>query len=376
LFAGSLADKYGRKNLLYAAAILFLTSSLGTAFAPNIIFFQIFRFVGGLAVGIASVASPMYIAEISPAEKRGRMVSVNQLAITTGILVAFFTNYLLVHTGDNNWRWMLLVMAVPAILFLCMLFTVPKSPRWLISVGRFDEAKGVLNKIVGKEKAEQEFNNIRQSLGKEEEKSTLKSILKSKYKYVLIVGIFIAIFQQITGINTIMYYAPIIFDSLGFSMNSALFQTILIGSINLIFTIVSMFLIDKVGRKPLLLVGSGIMAVSLGILAFLIKGQIGGYWILVLILVYIASYAISLGPVTWVLVSEIFPNKYRGLGMSISTMFLWIAAFFVALTFPSILSGLGASNTFLLFMGICAASFLFYLLCIKETKNTKLEDIE
>jgi SP family arabinose:H+ symporter-like MFS transporter len=192
----------------------------------------------------------------------------------------------------------------------------------------------------------------------------------------LIIGIFLAIFQQITGINTIMYYAPVIFDTLGFSMDSSLFQTVMIGCINFIFTIVAMFFVDKLGRKPLLLIGSTLMSLSLGILAFSVNKGIGGYWVLVCILVYIAAFAVSLGPVTWVLISEIFPNKYRGIGMSISTMFLWASCFAIALLFPVVLSSLGIANTFLLFMVICIASFVFYWLCIKETKNTKLENIE
>jgi len=376
IFAGGLADKYGRKNLLYLSSLLFLLSSLGTAFSLNIYVFQIFRLLGGLGVGIASVASPMYIAEIAPADKRGRMVSINQLAIVTGILLAFFTNYFLVSTGENNWRWMLLVMSVPAVVFFLLLFSVPRSPRWLISVGRTEEGKRVLDKIVGAEKAGYEFDEICRSLNKKDEKSSLKGILASKSKYILWIGIGLAILQQITGINTIMYYAPIIFDSLGFSMDSALLQTVLIGSINFIFTIVAMLFVDKVGRKPLLLFGSAMMALSLGVLSFAVNANFSGPWVLVCILVYIASYAVSLGPVTWVLISEIFPNKYRGIGMSVSTMFLWIAAFFVALLFPVVLSSLKVAGTFLLFMFICIAAFFFYLFFVKETKNTRLEDVE
>ncbi|MDR2057173.1 MAG: sugar porter family MFS transporter [Dysgonamonadaceae bacterium] len=375
IFSSGLADKYGRKKLLFFAAAGFFVSSLGTAFSINIYMFQSFRFLGGLAVGVASVASPMYIAEISPAGERGKMVSINQLTIVIGILAAFFSNYLFVNTGENNWRWMLLVMGIPACVFFILLFFVPETPRWLIGAGHLHEGKSVLKKILNVYDVEQEFGEIQQSLNRVEEKSSLKALLFSTSKYTLCIGIILAIFQQITGINTIMYYAPVIFDTIGFSTNSALFQTILIGSINLLFTIISMFLIDKIGRKPLLLAGSGLMALSLGILSFSIEYMGQSYGILICILIYIAAYAISLGPVTWTLISEIFPNKYRGVGMSVSTMFLWIAVFLVALFFPSILAGLGISKTFLLFMVICVASFLFYLFCIKETKNTKLENV-
>jgi sugar porter (SP) family MFS transporter len=376
IFAGSLADKYGRKKLLYIASLLFMASAIGTAFSMNIYFFQCFRFLGGLAVGVASIASPMYIAEIAPADKRGRMVSINQLTIVTGILFAFFTNYLLVNTGANNWRWMLLVMVVPAIVFFCLLFTVPRSPRWLLMAGKEKEGLSALKKIAGEENAAFEFEEIRNSLHTKKETSTLKEIFSSKSRTVLIVGILLAVFQQITGINTIMYYAPVIFDTLGFSIDASLFQTVLIGCINFLFTVVSMFFVDKLGRKPLLLIGSAIMALSLGILAFSVDKTTEGYWILAWILVYIAAFAVSLGPVTWVLISEIFPNTYRGVGMSISTLFLWASCFAVALFFPVVLSSLGIAHTFLLFMLICIASFVFYLLCIQETKNTKLENIE
>jgi sugar porter (SP) family MFS transporter len=376
IFAGSLADKYGRKKLLYIAALLFIVSATGTALSSNIFIFQCFRFLGGLAVGVASIASPMYIAEVAPADKRGRMVSINQLTIVTGILLAFFTNYLLVNTGDNNWRWMLLVMTVPAVIFFLLLFTVPRSPRWLLMTGRDEEGLAVLKKITGEENVVREYEEIRKSLNKKQEKSGLEEIFSSKSRNILIIGIFLAIFQQITGINTIMYYAPVIFDTLGFSIDSSLFQTALIGCINFLFTIVAMFFVDKLGRKPLLLIGSALMSISLGILAFAVNRNIGGYGVLICLLAYIAAYAISLGPVTWVLISEIFPNKHRGLGMSISTMFLWASCFAVALLFPVILSALGIANTFLLFMAICIASFVFYLLCVKETKNTKLENIE
>ncbi|MCD8165708.1 MAG: sugar porter family MFS transporter [Bacteroides sp.] len=333
IFAGATADKYGRKVLLFLAASLFLVSAVGTASAGNIYIFQVFRLLGGLGVGIASVASPMYIAEISPTEKRGQMVSINQLAIVTGILLAFFTNYFLVSTGANNWRWMLLVMAVPTLAFLGLLFFVPRSPRWLTQVGRKEEAYQILHKITGTETAaRQELDVIYRSLTKSEEKGSLRTMLNSGSRYMLTIGIVLAILQQITEINAIMYYAPIIFETLGFSMDLALLQTILIGGINFIFTIIAMLFIDRLGRKPLLLIGSAIMAISLGILAFAVNSSLPGPWVIVCILVYIAAYAVSLGPVTWVLIAEIFPNKYRGVGMSVSTMFLWIAAFFCSIT--------------------------------------------
>ncbi|GHS95204.1 hypothetical protein FACS1894207_4390 [Bacteroidia bacterium] len=298
------------------------------------------------------------------------------LVAACGILAAFFTNYLLIDTGENNWRWMMLVMVVPALLFFGLLFTVPRSPRWLLMVGKNEEGLSVLKKITGEENAVREYDAIRQFLNTKKEKTTLKDVLRYKSGTALTIGIFLAVFQQITGINVIMYYAPVIFDTLGFSADSSLFQTVLIGCINFLFTVGSMFLIDKLGRKPLLLTGSACMAISLGVLALILTNNVAGYWILTCILVYIAAFAISLGTVTWVLISEIFPNKYRGIGVSISTMFLWVACFAVAFLFPVVLSSLGTVNTFLLFMAICIAAFFFYLFFVKETKNIKLEDIE
>jgi MFS family permease len=345
LIAGKVADRYGRKTVLYAGALLFLLSAVCTALAGNITIFQVFRFLGGVAVGMVSVASPMYIAEISPPEKRGRLVAINQLAIVTGILAAFFSNYFLSSLGANSWRWMLSVMGFPAICFFALLFFVPESPRWLARITS-------------------------------EKQTSLTELWKSASRKMLFIGVILAILQQITGINTIMYYAPTIFDSMGFGMDSALLQTVLIGSVNFIFTIVSMFHIDAWGRKPLLLCGSALMTISIGVLSAVVNTEINQYVVLVCILVYIASFAVSLGPVTWVLIAEIFPDKYREMGMSISTMFLWMAVFGITFIFPVMLSALGISGTYFVFTIICSIAFLFYLFAVKETKNTSLDDVQ
>jgi SP family arabinose:H+ symporter-like MFS transporter len=376
LVAGTIADKYGRKKVLYSGALMFLLSAAGTAFSDTIIVFQLFRFLGGLAVGMVSVTSPMYIAEVSPADKRGRMVAINQLTVVTGILVAFFSNYFLSSSGENNWRWMLLVMGIPALCFFIFLFFVPESPRWLVKAGRKDESLSILKRIAGENEALTDLKEIENSLLRKKEKISFSDFLGTHTRNILFVGIALAVLQQITGINTIMYYAPVIFSSLGFGIDSALFQTILIGSINFIFTIISLFFIDAKGRRPLLLWGSALMTVALGILSFAVNAELNQYLILTCILVYIASFAVSLGPVTWVLIAEIFPNKYREMGMALSTMFLWLAAFTVAFIFPVILAALGVSGTFLVFMFICLFAFVFYCLAVKETKGTKLEEVK
>ncbi|MDR1782978.1 MAG: sugar porter family MFS transporter [Dysgonamonadaceae bacterium] len=375
LVAGAIADKFGRKKVLFAGSLLFLLSAIGTALANNIVIFQIIRLSGGIAVGMVSVTSPMYIAEVSPPDKRGRMVAINQLTIVIGILVAFFSNYFLSSIGNDNWRYMLGVMSIPAMLFFILLFTVPESPRWLVRQGDKKTSLSILKKINNEQDASTILKEIENSLLQKREKKKV-SFRKPKAAIALMTGIFLAIFQQITGINTIMYYAPTIFKSMGAGMDSALLQTVLIGSINLIFTVVSLFFIDTKGRKPLLLFGSFLMTIALGVLSFGVYAGVSQYLILTSILVYIAAFAVSLGTVTWVLIAELFPNASREMGMSISTMFLWIAAFGVTFLFPVLLKKCGVSLTFFIFMLICLAAFFFYLFAIKETKDIKLEDIE
>lgn len=374
--AGKAGDKYGRKKVLMVAALLFFISAVGSASAHSLVFFLFARILGGLAVGVASILSPMYIAELAPAKYRGTLVSLNQLAIVVGILVAFSSNYLLVDTGENNWRWMLLVMAAPAVLLFFSLFLVPESPRWLVAQGRSMEALKVLIKTSGKENATTELFKITATLDVLEE-STFRDLLAPKVKPLLFIGIILAIFQQITGINTIMYYAPKIFANVGQSNDSALFQTILIGGTNLIFTLVAMVLIDRIGRKLLIIIGStGMMLMLSGLSALYFTNQTSGVLVLVFILGYIAFFAASLGPALWVVAAELFPNRLRSKGMSIAIVSLWIACTVVTIAFPIMLEKLSGGLTFLIFALICLANLLYVLKYVPETKGKTLEELE
>ncbi len=374
--AGKAGDMYGRKKMLMLAALLFFVSAIGSASAHTLVFFIAARILGGLAVGVASILSPMYIAELAPAKYRGTLVSLNQLAIVIGILVAFFSNYLLVDSGENNWRWMLLVMAAPAILLFFSLFMVPESPRWLVARHQNDEALKILLKTSGEEFAYSELKEIQQTLKKQEE-STYPDLLAPKVRPLLYIGIILAVFQQITGINTIMYYAPKIFANVGQSNDSALLQTILIGGTNLVFTLVAMVLIDRFGRKRLIVIGStGMMLMLAGLSILFFTKQTSGVMVLVFILGYIAFFAASLGPALWVVAAELFPNRLRSKGMSIAIVSLWIACAIVTITFPIMLEKLSGGITFLIFAVICLANLLYVWLYVPETKGKTLEELE
>jgi len=374
--AGKAGDHFGRKKVLMAAALLFFISAVGSAAAHSLVFFVTARVLGGIAVGVASILSPMYIAELAPAKYRGTLVSLNQLAIVIGILIAFFSNYLLVDTGENNWRWMLLVMAAPAILLFFSLFLVPESPRWLVARGRNNDALQVLVKTSGKELAASELNEIEKTLNNQEE-STFRDLLAPKIKPLLFIGIILAVFQQITGINTIMYYAPKIFANVGQSNDSALLQTILIGGTNLVFTLVAMVLIDRFGRKLLIVIGStGMMLMLAGLSALYFTNQTSGIMVLVFILGYCAFFAASLGPALWVVAAELFPNRLRSKGMSVAIVSLWIACTIVSIAFPVMLEKLSGGITFLIFALICLANLLYVLKYVPETKGKTLEELE
>jgi SP family arabinose:H+ symporter-like MFS transporter len=374
LSAGKPGDVFGRKRTLMFAASLFLISALGSALSTQHLMFIIFRFIGGFAVGAASMLSPMYISEISPAARRGQLVSLNQMAIVVGILLAFFSNYWLADAGINNWRWMFAVMGIPAILFLVTLFFVPESPRWLVQKGRDKEAFNILGRINGSQIARTELADIQESIL--EEKGTYREVFSPAMRPVLWLGILLAVFSQVTGINTIMYYAPIIFKETGIGVNSALLQTAIVGSVNFLFTVVAIAWVDKVGRKPLLIFGSLGLAVSLTALslAFYLH-QTNGIIILAFVLLYIASYAASLGPITWVAVSEIFPNKLRSRAMSVAVVALWAANFIVILFFPIMLKRWGGGTTFLIFDLMCFALILFVYFKFPETKGKSLEEL-
>jgi len=374
--AGVPGDLFGRKKVLLMAALLFFISSLGTALSEHLIVFITFRFLGGLAVGIASMLSPMYIAEIAPARIRGRLVSINQLTIVLGIQIAFFSNYLLSDLGADSWRWMLAVMAIPAFLFFISLFFVPESPRWLFQKDRKEEAKKYLRKMNEDDIAEKEMESIRKALTLEEQGSYAK-LWQPGMKKLMLIGMVLAIFQQVTGINTIMYYAPVIFEQTGAGIDASLLQTIAVGTVNLVFTIIAMRYIDRLGRRPLLIFGSsGMLLALISLAAAFFMQQFEGLWVLLFILIYIASFAGSLGPTVWVFLSEIYPNHLRSRAMSIAIIALWTACFIVTLIFPIMIGQLGGGYTFVIFAAICAINLWFVIRYIPETRNKTLEEIE
>lgn len=374
--AGTPSDKFGRRNMLVLCAIFLGVSAVGSGMANSLTSFFIYRFIGGLGVGMASTLSPVYIAEVSPADIRGKFVSLNQLTIVIGILIAYFTNYLLVGIGPNNWRWMFASEAFPAVIFLGALFFVPESPRWLYKKKRDDEAFDILTKIAGSDYAKKISGEIKKTMNNEE-KGSFKELLHPSLRFVMIIGILLAILQQWCGINVIFFYAPVIFQKTGIGIDSSLFQTIIIGVVNLTFTLVAMRLIDKVGRKKLLLIGSAGMVITYILIgACFFFNFLHGIHVLVLILMTIAFYATSLAPVVWVLISEIYPNRIRGEAMSIATFFLWVASFVLTLTFPILEQHVGESYTFWLYAGICLLGWLFIFRFVPETKGKSLEELE
>ena len=451
-FAGPLSDRMGRRPVLKIAAVLFAISAVASAFAPNFVFLVIARMVGGFGVGAALIIAPMYIAEMAPAESRGRMVSFNQLNIVIGISVAFFSNYLILTLGQSdlawaeslrlaewNWRWMLGVETLPAILYFFALLIVPESPRWLAMRGRNEEALTVLEKISGPEQARADLQVVRDSLSAEkvQERVSVTQLFRPAMKLVMTIGISIAILQQITGINSVFFYAPMIFEQSGIGTDASFMQAILVGIVNLVFTIAAMALIDKLGRRPLLGLGLTGIAVCMLTLSYgfgsatytlsrgsidelpaavdratiasltdvtydsdvafrnavieavgentyrqnesqLVSAAISMNPTLILfgILGFVASFAVSLGPVMWVLFSELFPNTLRGLAISFVGLINSAISFGVQLVFPWELENLGNARTFLIYGLFAIAGLFFVMRLLPETKGKSLEELE
>ncbi|WP_051251060.1 sugar porter family MFS transporter [Paenibacillus harenae] len=379
--SGILGDRFGRKRVLIAASLLFIISSIGTAVPETFSGFVIARMIGGIGIGITSTLCPLYNAEIAPARYRGRLVALNQLAIVSGIFLTYFVNLWISGFGDeawgisNSWRWMFGVGAVPGLLFLLLLFLVPESPRWLIKQNRPADALPILLRIHGEELAKKEVIDIKHSFATES--GTIRQLFKPGLRIALVVGVGLAVLQQITGINAVLYYAPEIFKAAGAGTNASLVQTILVGLINLLFTLVAMWLIDKVGRKALLLIGSASMTVCLLVIGIAFQtGQTAGPLVLVFILLYVASFAISLGPVVWVMMSEIFPNRIRGKAIAIASMALWAADYVVSQTFPPLLGSAGPAATFWIYGSMALLAFFFTWRVVPETRGKSLEQIE
>ena len=453
IIAGKLADRFGRRRILMTTAMLFTISAIASALASDIGTFLVARIVGGIGVGMAILIAPMYIAEIAPRNLRGTLVTFNQLNIVLGISIAYFSNYYFQQTiadPDLKWRIMLGVEAVPAILYLALLFTVPRSPRWLMQKDKSDEAMSVLVKVHGKAQSLIEYQEIDRSLKEEvnRDKARWTDVFSARMKTVLIIGFGIAFFQQITGINAIFYYAPMIFEMAGGGKDAAFLQAAILGVTNVVMTVVAMFLIDSLGRKPLLYIGAAGICVSLAIVGFsfqkaqynidersmellieevmkmeagpahlvdiqklkelegnifenevaffsLVKEKVGqdtynsfkeiilkhsitinGIWVLVGLIMFVASFAISLGPVMWTLLSEIFPNKLRGLAISIMGFWNSIVSFSVATVFPAQLEFMGSGNTYLIYSFFGLLTLLFVWQFVPETKGKSLEELE
>ena len=378
--SGNLADKVGRKNSLLLTALLFLISAIASAIAYSYIFFVVARIIGGIGVGAASMLSPLYISEISPANKRGTLVTLYQLAIVLGINIVFFFNYKVSQYSteawnvDFGWRYMVGSEVVPAMLFFIALLIVPESPRWLLKKGREEEALNVLTKVNTEEQAKKVLQDIDLALKKE--KGTFKELFEPGLRMAMLIGIILALFSQITGINSIMYYAPEILKSAGFGVDSALMQTVIIGVVNTIFTFVAIKYIDDLGRRTLLLWGASGMALCLFGIGLLYQlAFTDGPWLLILILGFVGCFAMSLGPIPWVIISEIFPTKMRGTAMSLAIVVLWVGVVIIS-QFTPVLLKMGESITFWIFMINAILFLIFTVRFIPETKGKTLEEIE
>ena len=373
--SGILSDKYGRKNVLIIVALFFAVSCTFTALASSSVIFISARLFGGLAVGAASVLSPMYVAEVAPPKSRGMLVSIYQLAIVLGILCSFTINYGL-HNLDNNWRWMFATGIVPSVVFFIGLFFIPESPRWLYKAGRKEESLKVLTRIGGELLAKTEILQIAESLKGNSQSVTRGEIFKPSSRKVMMIGFLLAVLVQISGINTIVDYAPKILLAAGVEINNALLQTSFVGFINFVFTFVAIVFIDKAGRRTLYLIGSMGMVITLLMLAVSFYLKMEGIFTLICILMFIAFFASCIGPVFWTLVSEIFPNRIRGKALAFASFTQWIFNFLVVLLFPHFLASVGGAKTFLFLALMSLLQWLFTYLYVPETKGKSLEEIE
>ena len=370
------SDKFGRKTTLILIASLYLFSSIGTALAGNWYLFLFFRFLGGIGVGASSVTAPVYIAEISPAAMRGRLVAMFQFNIVLGILLSYFSNYL-IGASDASWRWMLGVQAFPSLLFLVLLRFVPESPRWLfLKRNKVEEARRIFQ-IINPDTSDEVLENIKNNEIEEKASGNTDSLFTKNNKFPVFLAIVFAVFNQVSGINAIIYYAPRIFEMTGLGRSSSLLSTVGIGAVNLIFTLLAVNFIDRIGRRKLMLIGSLGLIATLGLVAFnFYTHNSGGVLITIYLLVYIAFFAFSQGAVIWVFISEIFPNQVRAKGQTLGSFTHWCMAALIAFSFPSLTEKLGGGNTFLFFSVMMVVQLLFVWKIMPETKGKSLEQIE
>ena len=393
LIAGTLSDRYGRKPILTLSAFLFFISALGSTIPPTFFLLIPARLIGGIGVGMASVLSPLYISEFAPPKIRGRLVALYQLSIVLGILLAYFSNWWLLHYAQGNavlsentgwlhkimvtevWRGMFGAEMVPSGLFLILLFFVPESPRWLIKAGQDQKGYATLSRVSGAAFAKVEFGAIKHAIKQEE--GTLKELLAPGLKLALIVGLGLSVFGQFSGVNIVIYYGPTILENAGYPLDSALQFQVAIGLINLIFTLIAIYKIDSWGRRPLLI--GGMTAVFISLLIIAIQFTIGlasGIWIVVMLCIYIGSLALSINAVIWVLLGEIYPNRVRGRAMSIATFANWTTNFVTVFLFPLFVAQVGMNAAFFVFAGFCLIATLFFYRYVPETKGKSLEEIE
>jgi sugar porter (SP) family MFS transporter len=390
--AGALSDRFGRKRLLLVAALLFAGTSVGNALAHSFSIFIAWRILGGVAIGLASSLSPMYISEIAPAQMRGKLVAINQLTLVIGILMAQALNWYLVRNlpagatddfirgswyGQEGWRWMFGLTAIPSALFLFGLFFVPESPRWLAKNGHPERSRAILVAIGGTAYAEGAIRDIEASLSSDQaQRVRFNELLKPKMRKVLVLGIVLAVFQQWCGINVIFNYAEEIFKAAGYDISSVLKYIAWTGSVNLAFTFVALGTVDRRGRRPLMLFGAGGLALIYAGIGACYAAGVQGMPLLLLVLAAIGCYAMSLAPVTWVIISEIFPNRIRGAAMSVAIASLWTACFILTYSFPVLNARLGSAGTFWLYALVCVAGFVFIWARLPETKGKTLEQLE
>jgi sugar porter (SP) family MFS transporter len=371
------SDRFGRKNTLYFVALAFLLSALGTALATNWYVFLIFRLFGGLGVGISSVTAPIYISEISPADRRGRLVALFQFNIVFGILISYLSNYLLSQIGEASWRWMLGVQAFPSFIFLVLIYFIPESPRWLIlKKGATEKAREIL-RIINPLNCDQELIAIQNSDFDSHGKKHQSSLFSGEYKTPIMLAMLFAFFNQVSGINAIIYYAPRIFEMAGLGAQSSLLSTVGIGIINFIFTLLAISVIDKIGRRSLMIIGSFGLIASLFLVSYTFySGQTSGFAIPFYMMIFIAFFAFSQGAVIWVFISEIFPNQVRAQGQTLGSSTHWVMAALIAFSFPYLAEKLGGGNTFLFFGSMMILQLIFVWRVMPETKGTSLEQIE
>ncbi len=392
LVTGGLSDKFGRKKLLVISALLFAVSSVLTGWAETFAWFVMWRILGGVAIGMASNLSPMYIAEVAPAHVRGRLVAINQLTIVIGIVAAQVANWLIAQpvadgataeiirqswNGQLGWRWMFTAVAVPSLLFFVSALFVPESPRWLVKNGMAERARKVLAKIGGAAYADSEVRDVQATLASQEiHHVRFQDLLEPKMVKILLVGVTLAVLQQWSGINVIFNYAEELYKAAGYGVSDILFNIVITGAINLVVTFVAIGTVDHFGRRGLMLIGCAGIAISHLLLGAAYTMEMKGLLVLVLTLSAIGCYGMSLAPITWVLISEIFPNRTRGAAVSVAVSALWIACFILTYTFPILKGAVGMAGTFWIYAAICAGGFFFILLRVPETKGKTLEQIE